>query len=90
MEIFVPLIIVFGVLQIILFFKIWGMTNDVRKLTEHFCSNVQQDSKKEVVVVSATDDVVEIMSCSNGKYRCYNPKTGIISWYNKEDLIKEE
>ncbi len=27
--------LVFGVLQIILFFKIWGMTNDVKKLTEH-------------------------------------------------------
>ena len=40
MEIFVSLIIiVFGVLQIILFFKLWGMTNDVRKLVEHFCNN---------------------------------------------------
>ena len=24
--------IVFGILQIVLFFKIWGMTNDVREL----------------------------------------------------------
>ena len=31
------LLIIFGVLQIILFFKLWIMTNDVRKLTEHFC-----------------------------------------------------
>lgn len=29
--------IVWGVLEIILFFKIWGMTNDVRRLTNHFC-----------------------------------------------------
>lgn len=29
--------IVFGVLQTVLFFKIWGMTNDVAKLTKHFC-----------------------------------------------------
>lgn len=43
MEAFVYLIIiVFGILQIILFFKLWGMTNDVRKLTEHFCD------KKEI------------------------------------------
>lgn len=27
-------IIVFGILQIILFFKLWGMTNDVRKITK--------------------------------------------------------
>ena len=43
MEVFVSLIIiVFGVLQIILFFKLWGMTNDVRKLTEHFCDTPQE------------------------------------------------
>ena len=27
--------LVFGILQIILFFKVWGMTNDVRKITHH-------------------------------------------------------
>lgn len=26
------IVIVFGALQIILFFKVWGMTNDVRKI----------------------------------------------------------
>ena len=31
------LMIAWGILEIILFFKIWGMTNDVRKLTNHFC-----------------------------------------------------
>ena len=29
-------IIVFGVLQIILFFKLWGMTNDVKKIKSSF------------------------------------------------------
>lgn len=52
MEIFVSLImIVFGILQIILFFKLWGMTNDVRRLTEHFCrvkTPVKQENKEEV------------------------------------------
>lgn len=28
--------IIFGVLQIILFFKLWGMTNDVRKIKEEY------------------------------------------------------
>jgi hypothetical protein len=28
--------IVFGILQIILFFKLWGMTNDVKKLRNKF------------------------------------------------------
>lgn len=29
--------IAFGILSIILFFKVWGMTNDVDKLMRHFC-----------------------------------------------------
>ena len=28
------ILIVFGILQIILFFKVWGMTNDVKKIKE--------------------------------------------------------
>ena len=33
MTLFVSIvIIVFGILQIILFFKLWGMTNDVKKI----------------------------------------------------------
>lgn len=32
------IIIVFGVLQIILFFKIWGMTNDVKEMKNKFVS----------------------------------------------------
>lgn len=38
MEVLLGIIfIVFGVLQIILFFRIWGMTNNVSELTETFC-----------------------------------------------------
>lgn len=32
-EIIYLVVLVFGVLQIILFFKIWGMTNNIRKIT---------------------------------------------------------
>lgn len=32
-------IIVFGILQIILFFKIWGMTNDVKTLKDKFTNS---------------------------------------------------
>lgn len=28
---------VWGILEIILFFKMWGMTNDVHRLVDHFC-----------------------------------------------------
>lgn len=36
------IIIAFGILQIILFFKVWGMTNDVRKIKNIFELNIKQ------------------------------------------------
>ena len=58
MEMFVSLIIiVFGILQIILFFKLWEMTNNVRMLTEHFCAVSQsQDTEKENLDVIENDE----------------------------------
>lgn len=41
------LMIAWGILEIILFFKIWGMTNDVRKLVNHFCGQTKPN-KPEV------------------------------------------
>lgn len=39
MEDFIALVlIVFGILQIILFFKIWGMTNNVKEMRDYFLS----------------------------------------------------
>lgn len=37
--------IIFGILQIILFFKIWGMTNDVREIKEHLCNGSTTNSR---------------------------------------------
>ena len=36
------IIIVYGILQIILFFKIWGMTSDVREIKNMLESNIRQ------------------------------------------------
>ena len=36
------IIIVFAVLQIILFFKVWGMTNDVSELKETLLFEIQK------------------------------------------------
>lgn len=38
------IIIVFGILQIILFFKIWEMTNDVKKIRKAISPNKSEDS----------------------------------------------
>lgn len=48
MEIFISIVLlVFAFLQIILFFKIWGMTNDIRALkNDHFASAGFEDVPK--------------------------------------------
>lgn len=38
------IMLIFGILQIILFFKVWGMTNDVRKLKEELLTPTNQKS----------------------------------------------
>lgn len=40
------IMIAWGILEIILFFKIWGMTDDVRKLTDHFCKEMNKSESK--------------------------------------------
>ena len=53
-------LLVFGILQVILFFKIWGMTNDVckiRELLENFSKSNTNNSLKEFVEECATIEV---------------------------------
>lgn len=77
--------ILFAVLQIILFFKIWGMTNDIREIKEKYLSST--DPKKSVSLsnnqpteFSIGELVVEIKTnkqmrikeiTQDGKYSCY-------------------
>lgn len=49
MEFLSIVLLVFGVLQIILFFKLWGMTNDVKKIKERL-------EKKDVLCLIMTGD----------------------------------
>lgn len=46
------ILIVFGVLQIILFFKLWGMTNDVRKIKVHIAP--KDDNLNESTSLNST------------------------------------
>ena len=58
--------IIWGILQIVLFFKIWGMTNDVEKIvgiletynTNKSLKNNVQNSKVNVLRANETQDVV--------------------------------
>lgn len=43
-------IIAFCVLQIILFFKVWGMTNDVRKIRKNIIGNSLDEAHKQIII----------------------------------------
>nr|DAS63652.1 MAG TPA: hypothetical protein [Caudoviricetes sp.] len=53
-------IIVFGILQIILFFKLWGMTNDVKKIRKTISPNKSEDSIN-INETSVTPSDIEII-----------------------------
>lgn len=73
----------FGLLQLILFFKIWGMTNDIREIKEKYLSssNPQKDVSStqptefkigELVVNIKTNKQMRIKEITeSGKYSCY-------------------
>ena len=83
METFIILIIlIFGILQLILFFKIWGMTNDIREIKERYLSSTTSPKKKmptqptefnigELVVEIKTNKQMRIKEITeDGKYSC--------------------
>ncbi|MFV0587485.1 hypothetical protein [Bacteroides reticulotermitis] len=51
------IIIVFGILQIILFFKIWGMTNDVKKLKNTIQANGYPDGSSPAKIELAMGNI---------------------------------
>ena len=53
-------IIVFGILQIILFFKLWGMANDVKKIRKAISPNKAEDSIN-INETSVTPSDIEII-----------------------------
>lgn len=89
MEIFISLIIiVFGVLQIILFFKLWIMTNDVAEIKNFLKSTAPNSTiKGKNATVLKTGEKVEVLEITEGKFRCVKPNTNIIvGLFSKEEL----
>lgn len=87
MEIFLVIIVtIFGVLQIILFFKIWGMTNNVKKLTEHFVDSLNHtDIGNKVRFAKLQGQTQEQIQ----KILSDNMATFIIETYNKPNYSVE-
>lgn len=64
---FIVLCIVVGVLNTILFFKVWGMTNNVKKMKGAICENELSHNEIGVLVINDiyTDDEVSRVLSSN-------------------------
>ena len=63
-------IIVFGILQIILFFKLWWMTNNIRSIVEILN---QWDSSKKLpksAKLKGNGEIMDVLGMKNGKILC--------------------
>ncbi|MBO7193291.1 MAG: hypothetical protein J6V47_03305 [Bacteroidaceae bacterium] len=96
-------LLVFGILQVILFFKIWGMTNNVckiRELMENSSQSNTNKSSKEVVEecdnIEVNDFVMEIKTqkefkvkqiIGGDKFECIE-RYGCVIYTFKKDEIK--
>lgn len=64
------ILIIFGILQIILFFKLWGMTNDVRHISEKIWgrsnNNYSQLEKSiwQFLLENKKDKAIEFLNCN--------------------------
>ncbi len=41
------ILLIFGVLQIILFFKVWGMTNDIKDIRNKYLKDEDEKKRRE-------------------------------------------
>lgn len=95
MEVIISIIVVvFGVLQIILFFKIWGMTDDVKQIKNTYLKSI---AKVEEPVLNRFKQAKEIKSGrvlslreydkTVNKYVCYSEdNTMFVGRFYKEEL----
>ena len=91
------ILLVFAVLQIILFFKIWGMTNDVRAIKDSLLtkeSSIHKTLPKNSSLLNIGDLVVSkegkqmrIKEIQDGKYACYtNGGMHFEGFYEESDI----
>ena len=81
--------IVWSILSIILFFKVWGMTNDVRELKLFILakeSNTTIESSKEITPVTNTDEKVDNGFSPNPNRKIKKGDT-VINICNGEQMI---
>lgn len=52
------IIIVFGILQIILFFKMWGMTNDVDNINSKLHESKDENKEYELLMINGKNEAI--------------------------------
>lgn len=88
METFLAIIfIIFGVLQIILFFKMWVMTDNVKEIRDKIVGNITHrpsyyedqeepyrkfEDEEHGIIIATGQKVVIYGMTKDGKYKCYS------------------
>lgn len=80
LNLFAILLIIFGILQIILFFKLWIMTNDVAALRKKLAPAIDAPKKQQnllgmYVRIRATGKQVRVVARESNQYKCVDVKT---------------
>lgn len=86
-EISAIVMLVVGVLQFILFFKLWGVTNDVKKLKDRFKAHSVEDDIRTAYLNGQKEIAQEMVNkhCTN----CYNELKTIGGSWDKISLAKK-
>ena len=95
------ILVVFAILQIILFFKIWGMTNDIREIRDKYLKSdikqiVEPQNKSnlkyelnELVVDLKTGRQMRIKEFKDNKYSCYiNSGATFVGDFDESEIRK--
>lgn len=88
MEMFLTIVTIgASVLQIILFFKVWGMTNDVKKIANKLCGDECEDEVGGKVKRLSDGKTLIIAKVEDGKYSCIDGATHKLEGvYNKDEI----
>ncbi|MBS5798045.1 MAG: hypothetical protein KH100_15260 [Dysgonomonas mossii] len=88
-------IIVFGILQIILFFKIWGMTNDIREIRNQYINKSETYNTNDDIIINKSVKhkvsgkilIAKFYDNDTDKYVCYSEQGTFENRFSKDDLI---
>ena len=80
LNLFAIVLIIFGILQIILFFKLWIMTNDVAAIRRKIAPPIEDVQKPRdllgmYVRIRSTGKQVRVVTRESGQYKCVDVTT---------------